>query len=42
VEIFNDNTNEHVEDEESDQEQEGDEVEQPPLVKVLLGLKGTT
>jgi hypothetical protein len=38
VEVLYDNTNEHVEDKESDQEQEGDEVQQPPLVEVLLRL----
>ena len=38
VEVLHDDTDEHVEDEEPNQEQEGDEVEKTPLVVVLSGL----
>ena len=40
VEVLHDDTHEHVEDEEANQEQEGDEVEETPLVVVLSGLQG--
>ena len=40
VEVLHDDTNEHVEDEEANQEQEGDEVEKTPLIVVLSGLQG--
>ena len=39
VEVLHDDTDEHVEDEEANQEQEGDKVEQPPLIEVLSWLK---
>ena len=38
VKVLHDDPHEHVEDKEADKEEEGDEVEQPPLVKILLGL----
>ena len=41
VKVLHDDPHEHVEDKEADKEEEGDEVEQPPLVKVLLGLYTT-
>jgi hypothetical protein len=42
VEVLNDDPHKHVEDEEADKEQEGDEVEEAPFVKILLGLKYIT
>ena len=38
VEVLHDDTDEHVEDEEANQEEEGDEVEKAPLIVVLSGL----
>jgi hypothetical protein len=38
VEVVDHNTHEHVEHEEADQEQEGDEVDHAPFVVVLDGL----
>ncbi len=42
MEVLNNDPHKHVEDEEADKEQEGDEVEQAPFVKILLGLKYIT
>lgn len=39
VEVLDDDPHEHVEYEEADEEQEGDEVEQTPLVVVTLRLQ---
>jgi hypothetical protein len=39
MEVLDDNTHEHVEDEEAHQQQEWDKVEQSPLIEVLLRLK---
>jgi len=39
MEVLDDDTHEHVEDEEAHQQQEWDKVEQSPLVEVLLRLK---
>ena len=38
VEVLHHDPHEHVEHEEADQQQEGDEVQQPPLVVVLARL----
>ena len=38
MEVLHDDTDEHVEDEEPNQEEEGDEVEKTPLIVVLPGL----
>jgi hypothetical protein len=35
VEVFDNNTNKHVEDKEANQEKEGDEVDQTPFIKVF-------
>ena len=40
MEVLHDDTDEHVEDEEANQEEEGDEVEKTPLIIVLSGLQG--
>jgi hypothetical protein len=35
VEVFDNNTNKHVEDKEANQEKEGEEVDQTPFIKVF-------
>ena len=39
MEVLHDDPHEHVEDEEPHEEEEGDEVDQAPLVEVLAGLE---
>lgn len=39
MEVLHDDPDEHVEDEEAHQEEEGDEVQQPPLGVILSWLK---
>ena len=38
VEVLHDNTNKHVEHEESNKEEKWDEVQQPPLIVILFRL----
>ena len=39
VEVLHDHAHKHVEDEEADEQEEGDEVDQPPLVEILARLR---
>lgn len=39
MEVFYDDTDEHVEDEESNEEKEGDKIDETPLIVVLYWLK---
>ena len=38
VEVLHDHAHKHVEDEEANEQEEGDEVDQPPLIEVLARL----